>query len=158
MTVVEIVVVDICQELTLVIIELLVVVRLIERDAWMEHRWVLLVANKQYLAMQVQETIHHVVDIAMVLVSRTVLRVEEVGLYLALGIQMLWEEIDISVVCAEEVILHILSIIAEGITQEDRADIWLCEAILVKLHAHVPEVLHRVWHSRREVTAEAPNI
>ena len=98
--------------------------------------------------MQVQETVHHVLDIAMVLVSSTVLRVEEVCLYLALGIQILWEEIDISVVCAEEVVLHILGIIAKGITEEVRADIWLGEAILIELHTHVPEVLHRVWHSR----------
>ena len=91
--------------------------------------------------MQVQETIHHIVDIAMVLVSRTVLRVEEVCLYLALGIQMLWEEIDISVVCAEEIVLHILGIITKSITQEIRTDIWLGEAILVELHAHIPEVL-----------------
>ena len=98
--------------------------------------------------MQVQETVHHIVDIAMVLVSCTVLWIEEVCLYLALGIQMLWEEIDISVVCAEEVVLHILGIIAEGITQEIRSDIWLGEAILIELHTHVPEVLHRVWHSR----------
>ena len=36
-TVIEIVVVDISEELTLVRIELLVVVRLIERNAWVEH-------------------------------------------------------------------------------------------------------------------------
>ena len=144
MTVVEIVIVNICQQLTLVSIELLVVVRLVERDAWMEHRWVLLVANEEYLAMQVQETIHHILDIAMILVSCTVLRIEEVGLYLALGIQMLWEEIDITVVCAEEIVLHILGIIAKGIAEEVRADIWLGEAILISSTSLLLRVLHQM--------------
>ena len=107
----------------------------------MEHRWVLLVANEEYLAMQVQETIHHVVDIAMVLVSCTVIWVEEELLHLALGVEMLREEIDVSVVGKEEIVLHILGVIAESVAEEVSADIWLGEAILVELHAHVPEVL-----------------
>ena len=58
-----------------------------------------MVAHEEYLAMQVQETVHHVLDIAMVLVSSAVLRVEEELLHLALGVEMLREEIDVSVVC-----------------------------------------------------------
>jgi hypothetical protein len=108
--------------------------------------------------MQIQESVEDIVDIAVVLVSRTVLRVEEELLHLALGVEMLREEIDISVVGKEEIVLHILGIVAEGVAEEVSTDIWLGEAILVELHAHVPEVLERIRHSRREVTAEAPNI
>ena len=124
----------------------------------MEHRWVLLVTHEEHLAMEIQESVHHIVDIAVVLVSRTVLRVEEELLHLALGVEMLREEVDISVVGKEEIVLHILGIVAEGVAEEVSANIWFGEAILIELHAHVPEVLERIRHSRREVTAEAPNI
>ena len=91
--------------------------------------------------MEIQESVEDIVDIAVVLVSSTVLRVEEELLHLALGVEMLREEIDISVVGKEEIVLHILGIVAEGVAEEVSADIWLGEAILVELHAHVPEVL-----------------
>ena len=138
MTVVEIIVVDIRQQLALVAVELLVIVRLIERNTWVKHRWVLLITHEQYLAMQVQQTVHHILDIAIILMSRTVLRIEEEGLYLALGIQILREEIDISIVGAEEIVLHILGIITEGITEEIRTDIWFGQAILIQLNTHIP--------------------
>ena len=107
----------------------------------MEHRWVLLVTHEEHLAMEIQESVEDIVDVAVVLVSSTVLRVEEELLHLALGVEMLREEVDISIVGMEEIVLHILSIVAEGITQEISTDIWFGEAILVELHAHVPEVL-----------------
>ena len=95
-----------------------------------------MVTHEEHLTMEIKETIHHVLNIAMVLVSCAVLWVEEEGLYLALGVEILREVVDVSVVGAEEVILHILRIIAESIAEEVRADIWLGEAVTSLLLCH----------------------
>lgn len=138
---VEIVVVDVHEELALVGIQLAEVMRLIHGDTWVEHRRVLLVTHEENLAMEIEQAIEDVIDIALALQCSTVLRVEEVLLNLALGVKVLREVVDIAVVGEEEVLLHKLGIIAKDFAEEVSADIWFGEAVLIELHAHVPKVL-----------------
>ena len=142
----------------MVSIQLAEVMRLIHGDTWVEHRRILLITHEKNLTMEIEQAIENIIDIALALQCSTVLRVEEVLLYLALGVKVLREVVDIAVVGEEEVLLHKLGIIAKDFAEEVSTEVRTSEAVLIELHTHVPKVLERIRHSRREVSAKSPNI
>ena len=143
--------------LFLVIIELIVAVALVECNTRVEHVGVLLVLDKEHLAMQVHQTI---LDILLVFSEITALlghqRIE-ILLHLHLRIKLRLEPVDIVVVGVEEGLYGLIGINAKHIAEEIAADIRLGEAVTVSLDSHVPQVLHGIRHSGIEVPAQSPN-
>jgi len=139
----EIVVVDAHDDLALIVVEFAETVRLIDRDTRVQQFGMGLVAHEEHFGMQVQQTIY---KIGGVLVGEVM--AEEIVLYLALGVELVAEEIDIAIVGAEELLFGLLGIVTEYLAEEIAADIGFDHTVFVEFDTHIPQVLHRVGHSR----------
>ena len=163
MTAEEVIVVDTHDDLLLILIQLVEAVGLVDRDTWVQQFRMLLVADEQHFAMQIEQTVLEVIQsvitqLVITLCLRTSQLLIEVVLDLTLVVKFIFEPEDITIAGIEEVLFRIFRIKTECIAQEIRADIRLGHTVFVQLDTHIPQVLQRIWHCRAEVSAQAPDI
>ena len=164
MAAIEVIVVDVHQNTLLVVVELVVGVRLIDADTRVKHLGVLLVAYEQHFAMQIEQSLAQVDSLVFVHEACFVQLVValqygiKVVLHFHLGVKLVFEPEDVSVIRVQEALFGCFCIVAEHIAEEVRADIGFGHSVDVQTNAHVPQVLRRVRQRGREVSAQSPHI